>query len=163
MRILIITLLLTLPLNLFAQDKIAGRYRDYFGSRILLNSDKTFKYTWNFDMSASWTKGTWTLISDTVYFHMVPTYDTLYQKNTIGNTYDSLILSTDETPERFTQTQLLAMGLSSGGQNRMNYPGKLLFRRGRLYKIQDGKLVTKKQKGFWTRKKWSPWFFKSDD
>jgi hypothetical protein len=163
MRILTITLLLTLPFNLLAQDKIVGRYRDYFGSRILLNAEGTFKYTWNFDMAASWTKGIWKLEGDTVFFNMVPTYDTLSQTNSIGNHSDTLILSTDEVPERFTQTEFAAMLLSSGGQNRMNYPEKLLFKKGRLYKIQEGKLVTKKQKGFWTSKKRDPWFFKSDD
>jgi hypothetical protein len=163
MRISTITLLLTLPLGLFAQDKLVGRYRDYFGSRILLNSDCSFKYTWNFDMAASWTKGTWKLEGDTVFFNMVPTYDTLSYINSNNMTVDSLILSTDETPERFTNEQFAAMLLSSGGQNRMNYPDKLLFKKGRLYKIQDGKLVAKKQKGFWTNKKWDPWFFKSDD
>jgi len=163
MRISTITLLLTLPLGLFAQDKIVGCYRDYFGSRVLLNSDGSFKYTWNFDMAASWTKGTWKLEGDTVFFHMVPTHDTLSYINRNNVTADSLILSTDETSERFTKEQYAAMLLSSGGQNRMNYPDKLLFKKGRLYKIQDGKLVTKKQKGFWTNKKWDPWFFKSDD
>ncbi|TKK64864.1 hypothetical protein FC093_21670 [Ilyomonas limi] len=163
MKILTIIFLLTLSLSLFGQDKIVGRYRDYFGSHILLNADRTFKYTWNFDMSASWTKGTWRLTGDTVYFEMVPTFDTLSQTNSSGILSDTLILSTDEIPERFTQTEFAAMLLSSGGQNRMNYPDKLFFKKGRLYKIQNGKLVTKKQKGFWTSKKWDPWFFKSDD
>ena len=163
MKILTLILLLTLSFDLFGQDKIVGRYRDYFGSRIQLNSDKTFKYTWNFDMSASWTKGTWTLIGDTIYFHMVPTFDTLSQTKTNGITSDTLILSTDEIAERFTQTEFAAMLLSSGGQNQMTYPEKLVFKKGRLYKILNGKLVVKKQKGFWTGKKWDPWFFKSDD
>jgi hypothetical protein len=163
MRISTITFLLILPFSLFAQDKIVGHYRDYFGSRILLNVDGTFKYTWNFDLIASWTKGTWKLESDTVFFKMVPTYDTLSQTNSIGNLSDTLILSTDEVPERLTQTEFVAMVLSGGGQNRMNYPDKLVFKKGRLYKIQNGKLVTKKQKGSWTNKKWNPWFFKSDD
>ena len=163
MRILTIAFLLTLSFGLFAQDKISGRYRDYFGSRILLNSDGSFKYTWNFDLASSWTKGTWKLQGDTVFFTMVPTYDTLSYINSNNITADSLILSTDETPERFTKEHFAAMLLSSGGQNRMNYPEKLLFKKGRLYKIQEGKLVTKKQKGFWSNKKWDPWFFKSDD
>src|SRR5579875_377071 len=132
MNILTLILLLTLSFDLFGQDKIVGHYRDYFGSRIQLNSDNTFKYTWNFDMSASWTKGAWTLAGDTIYFHMVPTYDTLSQTKSNGITSDTLILSTDEIAERFTQTEFAAMLLSSGGQNRMNYPDKLLYKKGRL-------------------------------
>ena len=163
MKILIVIFLLSISLGLFAQKNIVGRYRDYFGSRLQLNANNTFKYTWNFDMSASWTKGTWTFVGDTVYFHMVPTYDTLSHTNVNANTSDTLILSTDERPERFTQTEFVATLLSGGGQNRMNYPDKLLFRKGRQYNIQNGKLVTKKQKGFLANKKWDPWFFKSDD
>jgi len=81
MKILIIAILLSISFSLFAQKIMAGRYRDYFGSRIELNVDSTFKYTWNFDLSASWTKGTWTLVGDTVYFQMIPTYDTLSHAN----------------------------------------------------------------------------------
>ena len=162
MKILMITILLSISLSLFAQKNLLGHYRDYFGSRIELNVDSTFKYTWNFDLSASWTKGTWTLVGDTVYFQMIPTYDTLSQTNANGSTSDTLILSADETSERFTQTQFVATLLSSGGQNRRGYPDKLFFRKGRLYEIQNGKLV-KKQKVFLTTKKWDPWFFKSDD
>ncbi len=114
-------------------------------------------------MAASWTNGTWYLNNDTVFFHMVPTYDTLSHLDKSNSTVDTLILSPDEIPERITSSQFAGTVLSGGGQNRMNYPEKLLFRKGRLYKIQDGKLVTKKQKGFWTTKKWVPWFFKSDD
>ena len=163
MKILMITILLSISLSLFAQKNLVGHYRDYFGSSIQLNLDNTFKYTWNFDLSASWTKGTWTLVGDTVYFKMVPTHDTLSQTNANRSTYDTLILSVDETPERFTQTQFISTLLSSGGQNRMNYPDKLLFRKGRLYNIQNGKLVKKKQRSYWTNKKWDLWFFKSDD
>ena len=163
MKILTIAFLLTLPLGLCAQDKIVGRYRDYFGNRIQLNADNTFKFTWNFDLASSWTKGTWLLKNDTVFFHMVPTYDTLRYTSRNNLIVDTLIFSDDEIPERITPIQSAATALSSGGQNRMTYPDKLLFRKERLYKIQKGNLVIKKQKGFWTGKMWVPWFFKSDN
>jgi hypothetical protein len=155
-------LLLTISFNLFAQGKIAGRYRNYFGSRIQLNSDSTFKYTWHFDLSGSWTKGTWSLNNDTVNFHMLPTYDTVSYKNNDGTSTDKIILSVDETSERMTSEQYAGMGLSSGGQNIQPYPDKLFFKRQELFEIRNGKLA-KKIKGFWTKKKWRLWFFKSDD
>ncbi|RYX84403.1 hypothetical protein EON73_03365 [bacterium] len=161
MKLLTMTFLVTLPFNLFSQNKVAGSYRDYFGSKIRLNANKTFKYTWNFDMSASWTKGTWTCASDTVYFHIIPIYDTLSRKDINGIASDTLILSTNEVSERFKQMQFAAMALTSGGQSSMAAPNKLLFRKDRLYKIQNGKLIVQKQKGFWTDKKFDPWFFKS--
>ena len=160
MRVLTITLLLTFPFSLFAQDKIVGRYRNYFGSRIQLKADSTFKYTWHFDMSGSWTKGTWFIKNDTVYFHMIPMYDTLSYSTPQGLNVDSLILSTDEKAERFTQEQYAGMGLSSGGQNRMTYPVKMFYKDERLYNIKNQKLVKKKQRGFWSKQKYIPWYFK---
>lgn len=163
MKILTTIFLLTLSFGLFAQDKIVGHYRDYFGSRIQLNADSTFKYTWHFDLSGSWTKGTWSLKNDTVYFHMVPTYDTISYKNNDSISADKLILSADETSERLTPEQYANMGLSSGGQNIRSSPDKLFSKRQKLFAIKNGKLVKKKIKGIWTKKKWRPWFFKSED
>jgi hypothetical protein len=164
MKNLMTTILLFLSLSLFAQKNNVGRYRDHFGSRIGLNADSTFKYSWRFDLSYSWTKGTWSLKDDTVYFRMIPTYDTINYKNNDGTSADKLILSVDETPERLTSEQYAGMGLSSGGQNIQGYPDKLFYKKGRLYKVYKGQLITKKQKGFWgTNKKWNPWYFKSDD
>jgi hypothetical protein len=138
MRIISIIFLLLLPFVLFAQDNVTGRYRDYFGNRIVLNPDNTFKYTWHFDMQSSWTKGTWSLKDDTVYFQMTPIYDTVTFIYFSNKGVDSLILSTDETSERFTQQRFAVELLTSGGQNRMNYPERLVFKKGRLYKVQNG-------------------------
>lgn len=113
-------------------------------------------------MMGSWTKGNWKATGDTIYFHMIPTYDTLsVMKN--DKTFVSLVLSNDEIAERITPLQDIGGALSSGGQNRNEYPDKLLFRKGRLYKIKDGKLVRKKIKSFWSDKKYIPWYFKSEE
>lgn len=64
--------MLIFNIDLFAQNKIIGSYRDHLGSHVQLNMDNTFKYTWNFDMAVSWTKGTWKLNGDTICFHMIP-------------------------------------------------------------------------------------------
>jgi hypothetical protein len=143
-----------------AQNKVIGRYRDHFGNRIQLSADSTFKYTWNFDMAASWTKGTWTLKKDTVIFQVVPIYDTVTYNNLRA---DTLILSDDETSDRIIPIRSVTIALSGGGQNRISNPSKLLFKKGRLYKIQNESLVVKRQKGFGTSKKLNPWYFKSDD
>jgi hypothetical protein len=129
MKISAITILLLLSLTLFAQKNILGRYRDYFGGQIELKADSTFKYAWHFDLSYSWTKGIWFLNNDTIYFHMIPTYDTVNYKNNIGAFVDKLILSVDETSERLNEVQYAVLGLSSGGQNKQNFPEKLFFKR----------------------------------
>ncbi|MRX46105.1 hypothetical protein [Pedobacter puniceum] len=94
---------------------------------------------------------------------MIPTYDTIQNKSSNGKIFDTLILSSDEIPERIAPEQSVATVLSSGGQNRMAHPEKLVYKKGRLYNVVNGKLVTKKQKGILSNKKWNPWYFRSDD
>jgi hypothetical protein len=170
--------------NLSAQNKLIGRYRDYFGSRIQINPDSTFKYTWNFDMQSSWTKGTWQLKGDTIYFKMVPVYDTTSSLAPNQTSTDSLVLSADEISERLgLPTQMttpvdlnstnrinpkvyqnnIAALLSSGGQNKRYYLDKLIVKNGKLYLIKNGKAYRKKVKGFWTNKKWPTWYFTSEE
>ena len=161
MKFFTTVILLSLFFELSAQDTIVGHYRDNFGSRIELNKDGTFKYTWRFDLVASWTKGTWDLKGDTVYLQMIPIYDTLNQINSSGILSDTLIFSYNETPERVTSPIAIAISLSSGGQNRTNCPDKLLFKKDRLYKIQNDKVITEKQYADRTDDKLDPWYFKS--
>ena len=163
MKFLLTISILTLSLSLFAQDAVTGRYRDYFGSRLTIKADSTFKYTWNFDLSSSWTKGTWSSKGDTVYLQMTPIFDTVSYQKENGVLRDTLILSDDDVSERISNVQSVATALSLGGQNIKAHPEKLVFRKGRLYKVISGKLLTNKQKGILSDKKWNPWFFKSDD
>jgi hypothetical protein len=163
MKFLTLTFLISLPCFLIAQEKVVGQYRDYFGNSLVLNVDKTFRYKWQFDMAASWTKGVWSLKGDTIYFRMIPIYDTLSPTNTSDSSSDIISLSMDDISERITPIQNTVAVTSSGGQNRRPFPEKLLFKGGRLYKILNGKVVVKKQRGFGTSKKWPPWYFKSDD
>ena len=154
--------MLTFSFKLFSQNKIAGYYEDYFGNSIFLNSDSSFKYNWNFDLASSWSKGTWSYKNDTIYFHVTPVYDTLKLIKENNLFKDTLVLSQDENSGRLTQGQFIGVLLSGGGQNRKPSPDKLLFKKGRLYEIVNGKLLRKKRKGFWSNKKWYPWYFKSD-
>jgi hypothetical protein len=174
MNRLFVIVFLIFSTNLLAQRKIVGRYRNHFGDRIELYSDSTFKYTWSFDLQYSWTRGSWTIKKDTVFFHMVPVYDTLSYVKANGLLSDKLILSVDEQPERIIKSNNVALQKvekadfvailqNTGGQNYQTYPTKLYFKKGRLYNIYQGSLVKKKVRGIWTRKKWRPWYFKSRD
>jgi hypothetical protein len=60
-----------------AQSKYVGHYRDFGGHSIDINTDSTFEFTWRFDLQGSWTKGKWSVHKDTIYFTMIPVYDTL--------------------------------------------------------------------------------------
>ena len=142
-----------------AQNKIVGKYADYFGRNLQLKSDSTFDYTYRFDLYATWTQGIWSLRNDTVYLEWKPVYDTVRVQTASSIDKDSLMLSLDRTAER---TELPdAQVLHSGGQNYYPYPQKLFHTRDRLNSISnDGKLVKKKTRGIWTKKKFPPWFRK---
>ena len=148
--------------KLDAQSKFVGHYHDYFGSAIDIYSDSTFKYSWRFDMQGSWTTGSWRTNNDTIYFSMIPIYDTLAYVTMNTQNSDSLILSVDETPRRITMQE--ANILYSGGQNKVPYPPILFYQKSRMYRIDNQKRLDKKwEKGFWTGKrgkKLPPWFIK---
>jgi hypothetical protein len=158
MKILTIILFCFLAVKTEAQKKFFGRYHDFFASTIALNSDSTFKYEFHFDLESSWAKGTWTTNKDTIYFHVVPVFDTLKYLDANGIYRESLRLSRDENAGQISieETQLLY----SGGQERHPCPKKLYFKHSKLYYITpEGKLVT--QKFSWGNKRLAPWFVKS--
>ena len=138
-----------------------GKYRDYFGSEIIINRDSTFKYTWHFNLFSSWSNGKWTIKSDTIYLKTIPIYDTLTYTNSNGKLVDSLVLSDDEHPKRIYPTIITNNGLLGGGQNHRPCPERLFYRDNKLYAFTDkGKLVRKKVRGFWSRKKFDPMYHK---
>jgi len=161
MKVLSLFPFLLFSIQLTAQKKYVGNYHTYFGNRIEIYHDSTFKYIFNLDTESSWTKGTWKVHSDTIYFKMIPIYDTVVYKDSAETLrIDSLVLSSDQTPERISSLESISGFLSSYGQNRHPFPDKLFFSNDKLFYIQGGKLVRQRMKGFWTTKKYVPWYIK---
>jgi hypothetical protein len=160
MKIWIISLLVTSSINLFAQDEVAGHYRNHFFSDIQLNANGTFEYNWYHHFYGSWTKGTWWLKGDTVYFHVVPMYDTQSIAKNNGIPEDSLILSKYSNPRRITTQQLSEVTFQS---NQVKLPDKLVFNKKNLYEIKDGRLVTERRIVMTRGSEADPWYFKIDD
>ena len=156
MKISITIFLVIFFSNLCAQNGVVGHYRNYFGGDLYIESDSTFKYTWHFDLVGSWSQGKWTRTKDTLYFVMIPVYDSVMFYLDGGRTVDSLVLSDDEKPERIN---LNMNALPARRQNMEPYPAKMVFKQNRLYEInKKGKLVKKQIHGFGSKKKWPPWF-----
>lgn len=152
-------LLILVCTHLNAQSGVTGHYQDYFGGALNIDADSTFKYSWSFDLMASWTKGKWTKTKDTLFFIMIPVYDTVRQTLKNGEVVDSLVLSRDEIPERITLDPNV---LYSGGQNIRPFPTKLLYKKKRLYEIdKNGKPYKKWRRGVWSTHKWPLWFKKT--
>ncbi|MGQ0828110.1 MAG: hypothetical protein ACT4ON_06935 [Bacteroidota bacterium] len=158
--------LVLMSIATFGQQPVAGFYRDNFGSSIKVNKDGTFKYMWRFDMSMSWTKGTWSQSNDTLYFNMFPVFDTVLLLTTQGTAFDTLILSEDEVSSRIPGPgthEFYSPIRRHPSQNSQPFPDKLFYRHDRLYNIKNGRLLTKKLKGFWSNEKYDPWYFKTVD
>lgn len=141
-------------------ESVDGKYYNHFGNKLEINSDKTFLYTWSFDLASSWSKGKWKMKNDTIYFEVIPVYDTLRRENL----KDSLVLSIDQKPQLITDMSIVyVQALSSGGQNRQKMSSKLYFDGKKLIEIKkNGKLDYRKLKAFWENKKYNTWFVKSN-
>ncbi|WP_133943847.1 hypothetical protein [Epilithonimonas xixisoli] len=55
----ILFLILFLFNSTFNGQDFIGKYENDFGETLILNSDKTFEYSWKFDLASSWNIGTW--------------------------------------------------------------------------------------------------------
>ena len=161
MKKFIIFFLLMLPtLRLNAQNKFAGYYEDYFGHSIKINDDSTFQYRWNFDLASSWSNGTWKVIDQTIYFTFVPVFDTLTYKDEKRNIIiDTLVLAMSKKPRKITVEDFRIEEICSGGQNRVNLPQKLCYKKGKLMGFtKQERLNRKRIRGFGTFKKYPTWY-----
>lgn len=166
--IIIILVLAIQETYLHGQNNVFGNYRNFFGSKLILNSDSTYKYTYAFDLFSSWSIGKWTLRKDTILLTNVIVYDTITTHCVFENgvkkfykTKPELIISLDEKPEATNDLDANLGYISGGGQNRYSEPMKLFYKNEKLYEIKaDGKLKRKKIKGFMSREKFYPYYFK---
>lgn len=144
--------------SLSAQGKITGHYENFNGCAIDIYPDSKFYFSWHFDMSGSWTKGSLSYDKDTIVLIMIPIYDTIYPTKNNGSA-DSLVLSLDTIAKRKSPEP--SNVLYSGGQNRYPCPTRLLFRKNRLYYLnEDSKVEVKWERPFGSRrrKKYPNWF-----
>lgn len=149
--------LLFVTVSMTGQTRFYGTYKDYFGSSLDIRKDGTFRYTHYFDLYGSFTHGTWSYVKDTLYFEMRPLYDTL-QLMRNGSAYDTLVLSSNEYPERLSEYAILQR--TTLNQNKTAHPQKLVLKRKRLYVAHQHKLSVKKKRGFWSNKKFPPWYYR---
>lgn len=161
MKRAVLIFLLFLSLGVYAQGSFYGRYLDELGSEITLNPDSTFAYSHHFDLIGTWTVGTYRVVNDTIFFKEVPVFDTLEIKNG-ADQKDSLVLSDDREPKRITMEQFINRPLLSGAQDRFPHPNLLIWRKSRLYAVdQQGKMKTRKARYPPKGKKYKSWYIKS--
>jgi len=145
---------------LFGQNGIIGNYQDYFGNSIKLNQDSTFRYEWHFDLMSSWTTGEFEIQNDTIYFIHKAKFDTVlnvdgsyYMKPSMDSISNS-ISEEDYQPEIY---------LVSGGENRVQMPSKLYYKKNKLYHIYpNGKLNKNKIRGILNRNKHRTYYIRKE-
>lgn len=145
--------------SLFAQRKIPGHYENFDGCTIDIYLNSTFYFSWHFDMMGSWTKGSCSFDKDTIILTMIPIYDTVTYTTNNNRSADSLILSLDTIAERRSPEP--SNVLYAGGQNRHPCPTRLLFRKNRLYYLnEDSQVEVRWERPFGSRrgKKYPNWF-----
>ena len=144
LNIFYILILLFISLGLKRPENILGEYYNYFGSKLKINSDSTFQYSWSFDTQSCWTKGKWKVKHHIVYFEIIPIYDTLRRKGK----QDTLILSADEIPNLVTNDTALPDYFFGSGQINCHMSLRLYYKDDKLIEIDDkGKLITNKVHG----------------
>ena len=119
-------LLLSAPLK---KIQVAGEYENHFGYKLSLHPDSTFDY--RSALSKEWCKGKWTMEEDTLYFAIIPVYDTLR----LAGQKDTLLLSFGETPRLLTGADTYNRN-KTHRQRLAMYP-KLYFKNNRLYPVDS--------------------------
>ena len=142
MRITELILILLISNLTFGQDKYVGIYNDQFSENIELKTDSTFIHNYRFDLASSWTTGKWKVKKDTIFLITELVMDTLQVRNIENKVIrDSLVISADQKSNRIEKVEYLSYLLSSGGQNRIKLPEKMLWKRKKIYRItKEGKV-----------------------
>ena len=140
-----------------AQNNIFGKYQNEFGETLILKSDKTFEYTWNFDLASSWNDGTWKIVGKNVFLDVAEVRDSVLLNGKV-----EMVLSSDRISNKITNEEYALSLISAGGQSRNPLNLKYLLSRGKLYTFsKDGKLRNEKIKSFSNSNKFfKPWFEK---
>ncbi|WP_139420286.1 hypothetical protein [Chryseobacterium mulctrae] len=147
-----------LSIHSFSQNKISGVYQNELGEKLILYSDKTFEYTWGFDLASSWNIGTWDLKKNKyIYLSTVEVKDTLRLNNKI-----QLVLSRDRISNQTSNIEYFASSISGGGQSRSLPPNKLILKDKVLFTFfKSGKIRNKREKSMMDANIYSkPWFEK---
>jgi hypothetical protein len=103
----------------------------------------------------SWTEGSWSIVNDTIFFKMIPVYDTIWYEDRVSKIkIDSLRLAYFENN-----------GVTgyNGGQNWEPWPLKLVCMNNKLVRLdKEGRLIKGKIKYIWSTKKTPQWFVKRE-
>ena len=155
MKIKLIILSIFFSTSLKAQRNLPGKYCDYFGSCLEIKADSTFKFTiYPTDNRYYWFAGIWKIEKNILSFHNIPIYDTI-----VINNKDSLVLAPVEISRKIIEPKSIQLSNQTPDSQLAN----LYFKKGKLYKIENGKLVRKKIENIYFKKYFPQYFLKMEE
>lgn len=158
-----IILLIFIFLNVqssFSQEKLIGTYKNEIGETIILKSNNTFEYYWNFDLASSWNIGIWRIENKkNIILDIIEVKDTLI----IDKSFD-LVVSNDTISNQISAKDYATNSLTGGGQGRSQPPKKLLIRGKKLFVYSESnKIIDRKRHSIMDgNEKVKPWFEKKE-
>ncbi|WP_396183150.1 hypothetical protein [Flavobacterium sp.] len=155
--ILLIVLFLKVQSS-FSKEKLIGTYKNEIGEKIILKSDNTFEYYWNFDLASSWSIGICRIESKkNIILEIIEVKDTVIIDESI-----LLVLSNDTISNRISAIDDANNSISGGGQGRSQPPKKLLIKGKKLFTYsQSNKIINRKRKSIVDANMMvKPWFVK---
>jgi len=155
--ILLIALFINVKLS-FSQEKLNGTYKNEIGETIILKSNNTFEYYWNFDLVSSWSIGIWRIESKkNIILEVIEVKDTLIFDKSI-----ELVVSNDTISNQISAIDDANNSISGGGQGRNQPPKKLLIKGKKLLTYsQSNKIIDRKRQSIMDGNEMvKPWFEK---
>ncbi len=136
-----------------AQSSIIGVYKDHFGHEIVFKADSTFRFSTGKEVSSSWSVGKWSIDKNTVHLETTLILDTLqYRDEDQQIVKDTLVLSSDEIISRIEDVDHFVDYISSSGQNRVEPPKNMYYKKNKLFEIRlNGEIEKKRLKVYWTK------------
>ncbi len=165
MKYTIVLFLMFSSFCISAQNKYIGCYNNYFAERIKINADSTFLYEWRFHTGIySFTSGKWKVVRDTLFFKMIPSYDTIVYKKNGVLVKEEIVLSDYNNGSGRKIDSSEYFQFSYHAQNSHRWPNKLFYRKEKLFEIKaNGKLIRKKRSFLLRNKKYVPWYHRCKD
>ena len=169
--ILLYILLITSCANIYGQGFTIGFYNDNHNSSIKFEEDSTFFYQYRFHHGSAEAYGKWTMHLDTIILNQVIVYDILIYDDTVGYLFDEPIVEynkisrfqskdfkIDTIYNIFSVLPFLAAIYPLADFKTKKY----LYKKDRLYKLDDnGKVVRKKYKNYDGGKKYHDYYIKT--
>ena len=160
--IMLLAFIIQIPCSLRAQRDVVGTYR-LSNTSLELKPDSTFSFSWGVCLTQRWSSGTWQIKNDTIYFKVIPIYDTVtYSDERIEVKHGFLSEYGESGNVHFPISSyhfIEPIRFSTQEQN--HFPTALFFKKNKLFAIaEDKRIIRKKTRMSFLKKGYPTWYTK---